>query len=82
MAKQIAELRKLAKEKLAYIIDLENKDEKIRNWCEKTFCTVTEFESQQETVELQINTMKKLSNNLDLSLREITQSFNTFNVSI
>ena len=45
LAKQIAELRKLAKEKLAYITDLENKDEKIRSWCEKTFCTMKEFES-------------------------------------
>ncbi len=82
LAKQIGELRKLAKEKLAYIEDLENKDEKIRNWCEKTFCTLVEFENQQDTVELQINTMKKLSGNLELSLREITQSFNAFNASI
>ena len=82
LAKQLGELRKLAKEKLAYIEDLEKQDEKVRSWCEKTFCTTIDFENQQLAVERQITTIQKQTNNFDLTLRELSQSFSAFNITI
>jgi hypothetical protein len=51
LAKQISELRKLAKEKLVYIEEMEKQDESVRKWCSKTYSTRESFEKQQLVVE-------------------------------